>query len=98
MIRLFRQYISLRKWGLIVAQTLLFAACLYLAAVLRFWNNHEQLIHYITMPRFGVRLAFLTIGVQASLLLTDYYERVNQKLATDDFLCLGQALGFAGIL
>ena len=98
MIRVFRQYISLRKWLLLVVQSCLIVFCAYLAAAVRFSPGSEAFERYTALPGFALKLVFLVLGIQTCLLVSRNCESDQGSLLTTTWVDRGRALGSAGIL
>jgi sugar transferase (PEP-CTERM system associated) len=95
MIRIFDQYVSVKRLLLMALEGILVAVALICGAWLRFFDSPQEFQAYVKLPDFGFQTLFVVLVFQISFYYAEYYRSDGFRSRLEQFLCLGQAVGGA---
>src|SRR4051794_31285103 len=95
MIRIFSQYVSLKRVLLVVLEGFLIASALVCGAWIRFYNDPFEFHSYLQMPDFGLQAIFVIFTFQISFYYANYGRIDLFQSRFEELLCLAQGVGGA---
>jgi sugar transferase (PEP-CTERM system associated) len=97
MIRIFRQYVSLKLLLLVILEAMMIGLAVLCAARVRFWYDTVEFHGYIGSPNFVWQCIAVIATFQICLYYSNFYTPNKLPRRTAQLVCIGQALG-AGCL
>jgi sugar transferase (PEP-CTERM system associated) len=97
MIRVFRQYVAVRSFLLMILEGLIVGACLVAAVWLRFWNDSEAVEVMLGTPSFWLRLSGVALLFPIVFYCCQLYDFSTLRSRTDHVMQLIQSAGYACI-
>src|SRR5579883_622793 len=97
MLRIFRQYVSIKSLLLVLLEAVLIAAGVIFAARVRFWYGTDVFEEYIQAPGFLLQCLTVVLTFQICFYYNDFYNPQAIRGRIGQLICVTQALG-AGCL
>ncbi|HLH43004.1 MAG TPA: TIGR03013 family XrtA/PEP-CTERM system glycosyltransferase [Bryobacteraceae bacterium] len=97
MIRLFKQYVAVNSFLLMILEALIVGACLIMAVWLRFWKEPSLGEAMLGMPFFWLRAAGVAAIFPVSFYCSQLYDFTTLRSRAEHLMQLIQAAGYACI-
>ena len=98
MIQVFNQYVSVKSFLLMVVEALLIVLSLICAVKLRFWNDPEEVLSYLSLPDFAVQAIVVVFVCLPCFYYNDLYDLSVGYSGVDRVIRVEQSLGAASLL
>ena len=98
MIQVFNQYVSVKSLLLIAVEASLIVLSLICAVKLRFWNDPEEALSYLSLPDFAVQATVVVFVCLACFYYNDLYDLSTGYSVVEWVLRVEQSLGAASLL
>src|ERR1035441_9801253 len=97
MIQVFNQYVSVKSLILVVLEASLIVFSLICAVKLRFWNDPEEVLSYLSLPDFAVQATVVVFVCLACFYYNDLYDLSTGYSVVEWVLRVEQSLGAASL-
>lgn len=98
MIRIFNQYVSIKRLSVMSVECILIVLSVVLAVRLRFWNDPSEFRAYVHLPSFGFRVFLILAAFQISFYYTNLHGLSITRRQIQFVVALGQAAGAASLV
>src|ERR1035437_8261007 len=98
MIQVFNQYVSVKILVLMVLEASLIVFSLICAVKLRFWNNPEEVLSYLSLPDFAVQAIVVVFVCLPCFYYNDLYDLSVGYSGVDRVIRVERSLGAASLL